>query len=222
MDRWNRLLVVGVSVAVMLVGAGCGVLVDSGPKSEAPQTEPESAALTTAAPVLETVSMLDDFNGAFTWLPEKDWGDAAKVTRVARDAEKKDQAMDIQYTLAAKKKVVVGRDFVDPRDLSGFNAVMLDVDSKLPVGCFVAVGLSTTPGRKYVEGPPVHVAPGRNKDLVIRLDEPRFKSAASEWAYTQPVGDLKAVQKILILLYPIPDGRIQVDNLRLAKFRAGK
>ncbi len=225
-------------IALVLVHTGCnGPVVREGPEAgklfttakqppeikKAPsipvQPTPRPKPPAVEATVLDNVeaTILDNFDKEFLWARQEDWGDEAAVKAMPHKSGEKDLVMDIQYKLGETKKVVVGRDLKEPNDLSKYNAILLDIDSKLPVGCLMAVGLMAMSGKRYVEGPPVYVRPGVNSAVVFRLDVPKFKSEESKWEYSRPAGDLSGVQKVLLLIYPIVDGRIQVNNLRLAK-----
>ena len=225
-------------IALVLVHTGCnGPAVGEGPETgklftaakqppeikKAPsipaQPRPRPKPSAVEATVLDKVeaTVLDNFDKEFLWARQEDWGDEAAVKAVPHKSGEKDLVMDIQYKLGETKKVVVGRDLKEPNDFSKYNAILLDIDSKLPVGCLMAVALMAMSGTRYVEGPPVYVRPGVNDAVVFRLDVPKFKSEESKWEYNRPAGDLSGVQKVLLLIYPIVDGRIQVNNLRLAK-----
>lgn len=171
------------------------------------------------APEPAEVATLDSFDAGLAWALEPDWGDEAKVEAVASNGDLKNQVMSIEFKLGERRKIVVSRNLKEPRDFSKHNAILADIENGLRVGCLISVGLVTGPGGRYVEGPPSYVRPGgRNIDVVFRLDAPNFKSEESEWQYNQRAGELTAVRKIFLVIYPLPDGRIRVDNLRLARF----
>ena len=174
------------------------------------------------------VVVLDNFDEEFSWSLQEGWGDAAAVAAVVApvsapvtpgtQASAKDKRMALRFAIGEKKKVVVGRDMFEKRDLSKHDALLIDFTSELPAGCRIAVGLVTMPDWQYFESPPAYVRPGANPGVVFRLDRMDFKCEASGWQYNRPVANRSAVRQIVLLVYPICGGTIQVDNIRLAKF----
>jgi hypothetical protein len=199
---------------LVLCAAGCS----TARKDLAPVAVPTAATKVAAPPAVpaaaKNVVVLDDFDGELAWALEAGWGDPAAVTAMAWKGQPKNRALDIGFKLAEKKKIVVSRALRPAVDFSKHNAVLADINSKLPVPVMMAVGLGT--GSGYVESAPVMVKAGANKDVMFRLDAATFKSAATVWEYRGKAGDLSKVGKIYLLLYPIPDGRVQIENLRLA------
>jgi hypothetical protein len=181
-------------------------------QSHAARSERERREAVAAA----EVTMLDNFDGEFGWGLEDGWGDEAEVAPVRRGATKR---MSVRFKLGGNKKIAVSRDLLEQKDFSKHNALMVDFHSRLPAGCRVAVGLVTMPDWSYVESPPAYVRPGPNGKVIFRLDRPNFKSEESEWKYTHRPPNLDAVRKVVILIYPIRGGTIEVDNLRLAKLK---
>jgi uncharacterized protein DUF4159/von Willebrand factor type A domain-containing protein len=174
----------------------------------------------TAVETAET-SVLDDFDKEFSWALEKDWGDTADVRAIT--GPKKNVRMSIQFALGKGRKIAVSRDLLEDKDFSKHHALLLDITSKMPAGCRVAVGLMTMPDWKYFESPPVYLRPGKNGNMMIRIDQPNFKTEASKWVFNQKVANLNAVRKIVLLIYPIRGGAVEIDNIRLGKLRpAGK
>ena len=168
------------------------------------------------------MSVLDNFDTEFSWVLEKDWGDDAQVAPVARTVSgRKDVRLGIRFALGAQKKVAAGRDLLEEKDLSKHDALVIDFNSKLTAGCRVAVGLVTMPDWKYVESSPVYLRPGDNPNVVFRLDQPTFKSADSGWKFNQRA-KLSALRKIVLLIYPLRAGVVEVDNVRLATFKTGR
>ena len=163
------------------------------------------------------VSTLDDFAEEFAWKLEPGWGDPAEVKGLA--AGGKSVRMDLRFALGEKKKIAVGRDLLEQMDFSKHSALLIDVRSRLTAGCRMSVGLVTLPDWKYFESPPAYLRPGANPNVTVRLDLPNFKCEESEWKYNQRVRNLDKVRKVILLFYPLRGGTVQVDRLRLAKFK---
>ena len=198
------LLFVGALVAA---GAGC-------------RTVHPPMAVSDEALARATVTMADDFDGKLSWELE-DWGDGAEVSAApsaVKGAKPTDLAMVISMKMGEKGKCVVSRDLGRPRDLSKYNAIIVDVTSELEADCLVGVGLIVSDDGKFIETLPAVVHPGANRNIVFRLDQRDFKSVASDWQHNEPAGDLSAVSKVVVLISPKAAGAVRVDNLRLAVF----
>ncbi|MFH1732936.1 MAG: hypothetical protein ABIF82_14970 [Planctomycetota bacterium] len=155
------------------------------------------------------ITMLDDFDGAFSWTLEKDWGDPAAVEAAAG-------AMVVRLEPGSNTKSTVSRALAPPRDLSKHNAVVVDITSELNTDCLVGLALITTAEGTFIETPSAVVHPGANRNIVFRLDGRAFKSAVSNWEHNQPAGDLSAVHKVILLVSPKSSGVVRIDNVRLA------
>jgi len=164
-------------------------------------------------------TLLDGFDREFSWELERDWGDAADLRAIT--GPNKSKRMSLRFALGEQRKIVVSRDLLEDTDFSKHNALLMDITSRMPAGCRVAIGLVTMPDWKYYESSPVFVRPGDNPNVLIRLDQPTFKTEAGEWKYNQKVEGLNAVRKVVVLIYPIRAGAIDFDNLRLGRLKGG-
>lgn len=166
-----------------------------------------------------TVTVLDNFDSQVLWEAEPDEGDPAKLETVRPDAGKPNGAMGVTFELGKKKKVVIGCGAYRLRDLSKYNLVVLDVDSKLAAKCGLSLAVLTLPDWKYFESPMLAIRPGVNKDVMFRLDLPNFKCEESKWLHNRAAANLSDTRKLVLIIHPVGGGSIQIDNLRVAAFK---
>lgn len=164
------------------------------------------------------VIVLDNFDSEVLWKAELDQGDPAKLETVRPEAGKPNGAMGVTFELGKKKKVVIGCEAYRLRDLSKYNLVVMDVDSKLAATCRLSLAVLTLPGWKYFESRVLAIRPGVNKDVMFRLDLPNFKCEESKWLHNRAVANLSDTRKLVLIIHPAGGGSIQIDNLRLAAF----
>jgi hypothetical protein len=210
-----RVLVIG--TLLLLLGA-VGCTAPAKPVPPAATTAKMAAVTPPSGPRIDKVTVVDSFDGELSWQVPEGWGDPAEIEQVAGANGKTNRIMEVRFRIAENHKAVVSCPLGTYMDLSAYDALRLDLNSLLPVPCLVAVGFETLPEHQYVESAPQVVHPGWNKELTFRLDAKTFKSAAGGWRYGESAGDLKNVRRLLLLMYAIPDGRVQVDNLRLITF----
>jgi hypothetical protein len=166
------------------------------------------------------VADLDGFDTELAWQPEADWGDPAKVASVSRPVRgQKNWAMSIDVPMGQKRLAAVSRDLFEQVDLSKRDALVMDVTSRMPAGCRVAVGVITMPDWQYFESPPAYIRPGANPNVVFRLDQPNFKCEASGWKFNRRVANLSAVRKLVLIIQPLRAGKLEIDSLRVATFQ---
>jgi hypothetical protein len=176
----------------------------------------EQAAVARAA-----TSVLDGFDEELAWEPQKDWGDDVQVSAVSRPVGgQPNRAMSVRVQVGRKRLSAISRDLFEQVDLSKRHALVLDVTSRMPAGCRVAIGLITMPGWQYFESPPAYIRPGRNPNVVFRLDQPHFKCEASGWKFNRRVANLDSVRKLVLIVQPLRGGTLEIDNLRAATFRS--
>ncbi|MCX7591533.1 MAG: hypothetical protein N2255_07895, partial [Kiritimatiellae bacterium] len=109
-------------------------------------------------------------------------------------------------------KVAFSRTFTAPVVVSGAQTVVLDVDSLLPCGSRLALGIWT--GNRYYETRPFYLKPGRNCAM-FPMGERTFKSAESNWQYQTTPGTAFEFGKLTVLIYSPMPGRVVLHNLRL-------
>ena len=192
--------------ALVVAGSGCGTV--------------RPAAVSDEVLATADVKMAHDFNGKLSWELE-DWGDPAEVATVpsaVKDAKPTDKVMAVSMKMGEKGKCVVSLDLKRPRNLSKYNAIVVDIASALEADCLVGLGLMVGEAGTFTETPSAVVRPGANRNIVFRLDQTYFKSEASGWKHTEPAGGLSGVSKVVLLITPKAAGSVRIDNLRLAVF----
>lgn len=89
--------------------------------------------------------------------------------RLSWDASAKDQSGDFEW--------------IDAPDLRGVRAITVDAYNPGSLSVDMALALQVGPASEWMESRPLRLAPGWNHGLVLSMDGPAFKSAASQWAY---------------------------------------
>jgi hypothetical protein len=106
-------------------------------------------------------------------------------------------------------------------DMSDRTAWVLDVRNGTAKPVKIALAFWCGRPAKYVESAPVTVKPGLQKDVVLDLQSPKFKTEASKWKHTVKLAGADAVYRACILLYNVK-GTVGLDNIRLVKKEAEK
>jgi hypothetical protein len=164
------------------------------------------------------VVVLDDFNLSIPWKVETGQGGSADLGLNASSAVTRDRSMVITFAPGEKKKVVLSRRFEKLKDLSKCDVIALDVRRGPKTDCRLSLALHTLPGWRYAETPAVSLPPQEAPVVLFRLDGSHFKTERSGWKHTASLPNPKAVSKLTLVIHAERPGRIEVDNVRFARF----
>lgn len=141
------------------------------------------------------------------------WGNAAALTEnTVAEPFAANKVLRVDFKKEGKDKVAIGKKIAV--DLSGRNALSLNVfnQSDRPLG--LALAIVTFPGYRYFESQPEIVSPGAWRlGVMYSLKDATFKSEASGWRYTQPIENLNDVREVILLIYhSTAEGALFVDQ----------
>jgi hypothetical protein len=230
-------------IPILLFAAGCATAVPAAtpaPTATSAPTFPPTATIApdkapTAAPaasptlsptipptkeptaVPQVVQVIDDFESAKTdWIAgmEPEYGDSSSTSAVLTmdHPSQGGQALELTFEKNDKPKAIF---YVDRAlDLSRGTALQLDI---FQPGIIEGVGVSFTVGadRIWQESGRLPVRAGKTVTLTFDLTAADYKTAATSWEFSAGLADLDQVNRLAVIIYPLADGSVYLDNIVL-------
>jgi hypothetical protein len=161
--------------------------------------------------------MLDDFERPGRW-EVKEWGDQAELTYAGRKVTQGKKALQVSFTEEGRKPDNKG--IFIRRPMKGLPDQLKQVQFDLFVppqakNVQVAIGIESD---AFYESPKQSLKPGWNKDLTFDLRQANWKTAASNWQFTQKLTPKAYIGSLFMIFYlgDTPRGSFYMDDLRSA------
>ena len=151
-----------------------------------------------------TTRPVSEAGDAAAWFYEE-WGDPAEGVEA-------DGRFVVRFQVGAQEKAAFGRMCEPPLSLKPGDTLAFDVESLLPCGARVALGLDI--GGHYLETAPFYIKPGVNAAFFV-CSTKTFKSETTAWEYREALPLPAEINKINLLIYAPAGGELRFGNFRI-------
>ncbi len=182
-------------------------------------TEPEK--LETLKPVdigPVAFSVWNSFEKGVNWSPAADAGGAIAVNPAFEFGGQRINGMELVYSTRNEvdKAVYSYRSSINFANSVGMK---FDIYNPNAYGVKISVAFKTGDQESWNETKQIGIAPGWNRGILIDFVSPSFKSADSNWNYTDPFYTRNDIREIDFQIYPDAkvQGKLYVSEIKLAR-----
>ena len=160
----------------------------------------------------------NSFEKGINWAPSTGDSGAVAVNPVSNFGGESNRGMELKFSLQNNidKAAYSIKENIDFSDAAG---VKFDVYNPNAYGLKISIAFKTGDDQVWIESKQVGIAPGWNKGILFDFITPSFKSAASNWNFTDYFSNRNDIREFIIQVYP--DAKV-AGSLDFSDFKLGR
>jgi hypothetical protein len=143
----------------------------------------------------------NSFEKGIGWQPDSDASGAMAVNPISDFGGEKNKGMEIKYSMQNNVDKA-SYSFFGRMDFSDAAGVKFDIYNPAAFGVKISIAFKTGSNQVWIESKQVGIAPGWNKGVLFDFITPSFKSATSNWNFTDYFSNRNDVREFIIQVYP--------------------
>jgi hypothetical protein len=160
----------------------------------------------------------NSFEKGINWIPDSDSSGAMAVNPVSDFGGEKNKGMEIKYSMQndVDKASYSVKAKIDFSDAAG---IKFDVYNPNDSGVKISIAFKTGDDQVWIESKQVGIAPGWNKGVLFDFITPSFKSAQSNWNFSDYFSNRNDIREFIIQVYPDAKvaGTLDFSDFKLAR-----
>jgi hypothetical protein len=160
----------------------------------------------------------NSFEKGINWQADSDQSGAAAVYPIDNFGGEKNKGMELKYSMQNNVDHAA-YSYINRIDFSDAAGVKFDVYNPNAYGVKISIAFKTGDDQTWIESKQAGLAPGWNKDVLFDFITPSFKSANSNWNFTDYFSGRNDIREFLVQVYPDAKvaGSLYFTDFKLAR-----
>ena len=160
----------------------------------------------------------NSFEKGVNWLPSTDDSGAIAAKPAVDFGGEKNKGMEISFaTMSEVDKAMYSYSGI--LDFANNTGMKVDIYNPMDYGVKIALAFQTGDEETWIESKLMNIGPGWNRDIYFDFISPAFKSAESNWNYTDIFHKRDDIRRVFLQVYPDrkTKGSVYLADFRLAR-----